>query len=219
MAQPKFRLTAAAVGVALLMAGLAAFAQTSTQQNTQTNTQTQSSGGSSRASASASASAQASAQGSARGGGLQSGSAGGGGMAGGAAVKGTLFLVQWTPNIKASNAAQVVDAHREFIRAHGKEFGILTEGVLAGQYGGRLAIVQGTPDLAVRLAQSSPLVQSQAATYEITPYQVEFSRIGLMEADLPMAAGQTSGAGGSSSGGGSAGGRSSGGGQGGSSGG
>lgn len=139
-------------------------------------------------------------------------------MAAGTAVKGTLFLVQWTPNIKAANAPQAVEAHREFIRAHGKEFGILTEGVLAGQYGGRLALVQGTPDLAVRLAQGSPLVQSQAATYEITPYQVEFSRIGLMDADVPMAGGQTSRTGGSSSGGGSAGGSSSGGGQGGSSG-
>lgn len=168
MQSMNYRLAAATILAGSVLLGFSAAAQTSTQQNTQTQT----SGSGSQATATAQGTAQAS--------GSQSAGATGGAVAA-APVKGTLLLVEWVPNMKANNAGAALAAHREYVKAKGKESGVLMEGALSGQYAGRLAIMQGSPDQVNRFAQGSPLVQGQIASYTVTPYQVDYSRVSIAD--------------------------------------
>lgn len=161
--------------------GLLTFGAIALAQNQTNSTQSQSQSGTGSASSSASASA--------RSGGSQSAIAGqsGGNLAGagagagsvGAPLKGMTYLVHWTPNVGAQGPANALALHRDYVKSMGAKYGVLMEGVL-GDSNGRLAIVQGSAQSANEFAMGSPLVQARMATIELTPYSLEFSRVGLI---------------------------------------
>jgi hypothetical protein len=177
------------VGMVSLVAvfAMAAFSFAQNQTNT---TQTQSQSGTGRASSSASASARSGGGQSANAG--QAGGSAAGAQAGsvGAPLKGGTYLVRWVPNVGANGPANVISLHEEYVKKVGAKYGLLTEGVLGGM-DGRLALVQGNPQAVNEFANGSPLIQAHLATIEVTPYNIVYSRIGLISdkpAETPMKA-------------------------------
>ncbi len=162
-----------AVGVVGLGAALA-IAQTSTT----TTSQNQSGSGSSSASATASASSS--------GGGSVSGRAGGGQSASSLGsgstlelVKGQVYLVRWLPVLNARNTQSVVSAHKQFVKERGAELGVLMDGAIGGDEPGLLSIVQG--QFVRDFVSQSPLTKGQAATYQVSPYSIDYSRVGVIK--------------------------------------
>jgi hypothetical protein len=180
-----------AVGVVGLGAALA-MAQTSTTKTSQS--QSGSGSSSSKATASASASGGASASGSASGG--QSGSA----MASGTTVelvKGHVYLVRWLPVLNARNTQSVVSAHKQFVKERGAELGVLMDGAIGGDEPGLLSIVQG--QFVRDFVSQSPLTKGQAATFQVIPYSIDYSRVGVIKDVVktePIEEGKKSGDGG-----------------------
>ncbi|MFM9872249.1 MAG: hypothetical protein ACKVQS_02145 [Fimbriimonadaceae bacterium] len=161
------------VGV-LMIVGLSAFAFA---QNQTTTSQSQS--GTGRASASASASSSGNGSQSALAGQTGGAGAGAGASAVGSPLKGMTYLVRWVPNMGTNGSGNAVALHQEYVKTLGTKNGVLIEGVLGGM-DGRLAIVQGSAQAVNEFAMGSPLVQARLATVEMTTYNIEFSRVGLI---------------------------------------
>lgn len=157
---------------AVVIIGLSAL---SLAQNQTTTSQSQS--GTGKASASASASSSAGGSRSATAG--QMGNAGAGASAVGSPLKGMSYLVRWVPNLNINGSGNAVALHQEYIKLSGKKYGVLIEGVMGGS-DGRLAIVQGSAQSVNEFAMGSPLVQTRIATVEMTPFNIEYSRVGLI---------------------------------------
>ncbi len=171
-------------GSVLAAVALLAFGAFALAQNQTSTTQSQSQSGTGQASSSSSASARSGGSFGGQAGGQNGGQAGGATGAGaggstGAPVKGLTFLVHWTPNVGANGSANVITMHNEYVKATGAKYGVLTEGIVSGS-NSRLAIVQGTEQAANEFAMGSPLVQARMATIEVTAYNVEYSRIGVI---------------------------------------
>lgn len=156
-----------AVGVVGLGAALAI-----AQNSTTTTSQSQSGSGSSSSRATASASGSGSASGGQSASSIASGSTG-------ELVKGQVYLVRWLPVLNSRNTQSVVSAHKQFVKERGAELGVLMDGAIGGDEPGLLSIVQG--QFVRDFVSQSPLTKGQAATFQVIPYSIDYSRVGVMK--------------------------------------